>query len=118
MAWEDVHYGLLGSCVQDSGRLRVPGRHISEVRLRVGHQATYSRVTKGRKGRTAVSGVFKVSVGRKMDIMLRLCAKVDLHDSGQNNYNLHGDQANAQAPISASGPVSRIRRDRCASSRS
>lgn len=53
-----------------------------------------------------MSVVLKVTVGREMYIMLWLCAKVDLHDSGRNNYNLHGGQASLRVPISASDPVS------------
>jgi hypothetical protein len=53
----------------------------------IGHGSTYGRMAERRERRTTVGGMFKVTVGREMQAMLRVCPKVDLHGFG-NSYNL------------------------------
>lgn len=73
-------------------KIRVDSGYLNGTSVRVeagrGGSGTYSRMAEGSEGRTGVVLVVKVGVGREVNVMVRVWAKVDLHDHGRNYYKM------------------------------
>ena len=106
----DGHYGSRRRLVRGLGRWwATRRRYISVVSTcAAGRGGTYGRVAEGREGRTAVGGMFKVTVRRDMQAVLWLWAEVDLHGFG-NNYNLRQRRAGRAMSAPAGGGSSQKR---------